>query len=68
MYSIDSDAVFGVKSSLVVDISKQHPAEEAQSHGFAKAEPFRRLDADLQLLTPEEAKAERKKTMPNAPA
>jgi len=62
---LKSDAVFGVKSSLVVDISQKFPAEEAQSHGFARAESFRRLSRDLVLVTMEQADKERKKTMPN---
>lgn len=59
--SIFSDAVFGVKSSLAIDISTKHPADQAQQHGFARAEPFRWLKRDIIMVTPQQAEAERRK-------
>ncbi|KDQ09290.1 hypothetical protein BOTBODRAFT_37198 [Botryobasidium botryosum FD-172 SS1] len=49
-----SDAVFGVKTPLIVDFELIESDEEAKAKGFKKG-PFRRLDYDFTLATKEES-------------
>lgn len=64
---LTSDAVFGVKSSLIEDPTKIEDDAEAKKYGFKQA-PFWLLERDFVLITNDEAKkliakeqAERKK-------
>ncbi|KAG8925737.1 hypothetical protein FRC01_009760 [Tulasnella sp. 417] len=67
---LKSDAVFGVKTSLIVDLQDVTSDEEARAKGFSSA-PFKLLKQDFVLVKQEEAKkvrAERAaKTMPDEP-
>jgi protocatechuate 3,4-dioxygenase beta subunit len=56
---ITSDAVFGVKRSLVVDLHEVNDAEEAKKRGFKHGKPFKLLTFDLVLARPEESAAAR---------
>lgn len=58
---LTSDAVFGVKTSLVTEPRKVEDDAEAKKYGFKQA-PYWHLDRDFVLITTEEAKAELKKT------
>ncbi|KAG8950164.1 hypothetical protein FRC04_008019 [Tulasnella sp. 424] len=55
---LKSDAVFGVKTSLIVDLQDVTSDEEARAKGF-KAGPFKLLKQDFVLVKHEEAKAVR---------
>ncbi|KAG9044702.1 hypothetical protein FS837_007678 [Tulasnella sp. UAMH 9824] len=65
---LKSDAVFGVKTSLIVDLQDVTSDEEARSKGFESG-PFKLLERDFVLVRPEEAKKARAekvaKTMPD---
>lgn len=54
---LTSDAVFGVKSSLVTDPKLIEDEAVAKSHGF-KNGPYWHLDRDFVLITTEESKAQ----------
>ncbi|KAG8950163.1 hypothetical protein FRC04_008018 [Tulasnella sp. 424] len=55
---LKSDAVFGVKTSLIVDLQNVTSDEEARARGF-KSGPFKLLKQDFVLVKHEEAKAVR---------
>ncbi|KAI0361951.1 aromatic compound dioxygenase [Trametes cingulata] len=50
---LESDAVFGVKKSLVVSLKEVHNEEEARKRGFPKGDKFKLLQHDI-ILVPEE--------------
>jgi len=54
-----SDAVFGVKKSLVVKYQDVNDDAEARRHGFPKGGGFKLLQFDIVLATEEESKAAR---------
>jgi len=58
---LSSDAVFGVKSSLVVDLKVVDNEEEAQRRGFPNGKAFKLLQYDFVLVPSEEAEAARQK-------
>jgi len=58
---ISSDAVFGVKGSLVVDLKDVDNEEEARRRGFPKGKTFKLLQHDFILVESEEAEAARQK-------
>jgi len=58
---LSSDAVFGVKSSLVVDLKDVDNEEEARRRGFPKGKTFKLLQRDIVLVGSEEAEAARQK-------
>jgi len=58
---LSSDAVFGVKSSLVVDLKDIDNEEEARHRGFPKGANFKHLQHDFVLVPSEEAEAARQK-------
>lgn len=64
---LSSDAVFGVKSSLVEDPTKVTDAAEARKAGFKKDEFFL-CKRDFVLITTEQAKAELEKAKAKAKA
>ncbi|KXN82765.1 Hydroxyquinol 1,2-dioxygenase [Leucoagaricus sp. SymC.cos] len=51
---LGSDAVFGVKSSLVVELKKVDDVELTKARGFPQAKPHYALHYDFVLATPEE--------------
>lgn len=55
-----SDAVFGVKSSLIVETTRVTDAEEARRLGFS-SDSFHLVEYDFALLTKEEAALEQAK-------
>ncbi|KAJ7609021.1 intradiol ring-cleavage dioxygenase [Roridomyces roridus] len=58
---ITSDAVFGVKSSLIVDMTEETDAEVARARGFKDTQKSHKvLKQDFVLATPEEAVTARK--------
>ncbi|THU91963.1 intradiol ring-cleavage dioxygenase [Dendrothele bispora CBS 962.96] len=60
---ISSDAVFGVKSSLIVDLKPVNDPELATKRGFGDPNKIHmELEHDFILATPEEGKVARKKT------
>ncbi|GAW00526.1 intradiol ring-cleavage dioxygenase [Lentinula edodes] len=59
-----SDAVFGVHSSLIVDLQPVTDKELSLKRGFKDGKPHMELKRDLILATPEEGLAARKKSMP----
>lgn len=58
---LTSDAVFGVKSSLIVAPKEIKDEEAAKKYGFKKA-PFWEVERDFILITEEQAQVELKKT------
>jgi len=58
---LSSDAVFGVKSSLVVDLQDIDNEEEARRRGFQKGKSFKLLQHDFVLVPSEEAEATRQR-------
>ncbi|KZT36255.1 aromatic compound dioxygenase [Sistotremastrum suecicum HHB10207 ss-3] len=56
---IASDAVFGVKKSLVVKLRTVDDENEARSKGFAKGSTFKLLEQDIVLASPEETQRAR---------
>jgi len=58
---LSSDPVFGVKSSLVVDLKEIDNEEEARRRGFPKGKTFKLLQHDFVLVPSEEAEAARQK-------
>ncbi|KAI5115694.1 hypothetical protein M0805_002837 [Coniferiporia weirii] len=54
-----SDAVFGVKRSLVVKLDSVTSESEARAKGFANGDTFKLLKHDFVLVTEEESKATR---------
>jgi len=58
---LGSDAVFGVKSSLVVDLENVDDVEVTKARGFAQAKPHRALHQDFILATPKEGDEAREK-------
>ncbi|KAF9652656.1 aromatic compound dioxygenase [Thelephora ganbajun] len=58
---LSSDAVFGVKSSLVVGLKDIDDEEEARRRGFPKGKAFKLLQRDFVLVPSEEAEAVRQK-------
>ena len=61
----DSDAVFGVKSSLIESIKLVEDDAEAKKLGFPKGGPFHLLERDFVLITTEQAEVEKKKSLKN---
>ncbi|KAG9016060.1 hypothetical protein FRB90_003687 [Tulasnella sp. 427] len=55
---LKSDAVFGVKTSLIVDLENVTSDDEARAKGF-KSGPFKQLKQDFVLVRNEEAKKAR---------
>ncbi|KAG8923182.1 hypothetical protein FRC00_006529, partial [Tulasnella sp. 408] len=55
---LKSDAVFGVKTSLIVDLEDVTSDEEARAKGFESG-PFKLLQQDFVLVRHEEAKKAR---------
>lgn len=64
---LSSDAVFGVKSSLVEDPKKVDDAAEAKKWGF-KSSSFHLVDRDFILITKEQAQVELEKARAKARA
>lgn len=60
---LTSDAVFGVKTSLVVDLETVTDTATTKSRGFAQAKPHKLLKRDFILVTPEEGAEARKSTV-----
>ncbi|KZT01219.1 aromatic compound dioxygenase [Laetiporus sulphureus 93-53] len=56
---LSSDAVFGVKKSLVVTLQDIHDEAEARKRGFPQGESFKLLQFDFILVPNEEAQAAR---------
>jgi len=54
---LSSDAVFGVKKSLVVKLKDVNDEGEARKRGFAKGSSFKLLQVDIVLVREEESKA-----------
>ncbi|KAK4705464.1 hypothetical protein P7C70_g735, partial [Phenoliferia sp. Uapishka_3] len=61
---LKSDAVFGVKSSLVCDVKEITDEASAKALGFRHA-PYYLLDRDFVLITTEEAEIEKRKSLAN---
>ncbi|KAK4052892.1 hypothetical protein OIO90_004168 [Microbotryomycetes sp. JL221] len=59
---LQSDAVFGVKSSLVVDVEEVTDQNKAKELGF-KSAPFYMLERDWILITKEQAEVEKRKSL-----
>jgi len=59
---LSSDAVFGVKSSLVVDLKDIDDEEEARRRGFPKGKTFKLLQYDFVLVPSEGAEGARQKS------
>lgn len=57
---LSSDAVFGVKGSLVVDLKVVDNEEEARRRGFPNGKSFKLLQYDFVLVPTEEAEAARR--------
>ncbi|KAF9266668.1 intradiol ring-cleavage dioxygenase [Marasmius fiardii PR-910] len=62
---INSDAVFGVKSSLIVDLKSVDDTKLTLARGFKEAKPHVELEFDFVLPTVEESREARKKAMPS---
>jgi len=58
-----SDAVFGVKKSLVVELEQIDDEAEARKRGFAKGGPFKLLKRDIVLLTEEQSRLIRERAI-----
>lgn len=58
---LSSDAVFGVKRSLVVELKEIDNEEEVQRRGFPKGRTFKLLQYDFVLVPSDEAEAARQK-------
>ena len=56
---IQSDAVFGVKKSLVVDLEQVNDPERAKALGFNRAGSFKYLHRDIVMRTEKEAREAR---------
>ncbi|KAK0440916.1 intradiol ring-cleavage dioxygenase [Desarmillaria tabescens] len=61
---ITSDAVFGVRTSLIVETETIKDTSLTLARGFQRAEPHAELKQDFILATPEECAEARKRTMP----
>ncbi|ESK93176.1 intradiol ring-cleavage dioxygenase [Moniliophthora roreri MCA 2997] len=61
---LHSDAVFGVKTSLIVDLKPVNDTTKTLARGFKEAKPHMELHRDFVLATPEEGREARKKTLP----
>ncbi|KAL0579468.1 hypothetical protein V5O48_002509 [Marasmius crinis-equi] len=61
---ISSDAVFGVKSSLIVDLKPVDDTSVTLARGFKEAKPHQELKFDFILATSEECQEARRKSMP----
>jgi len=57
-----SDAVFGVKKSLVVKLSEVNDDAEARKRGFPKGGPFKLLTFDIVLVPEEDSRRAREKS------
>ncbi|KAK1224673.1 hypothetical protein PQX77_012419 [Marasmius sp. AFHP31] len=64
---ISSDAVFGVKTSLMVDLKDVDDLSVTLSRGFKDAKPHKELEFDFVLATPQECDEARRKVMPSLP-
>lgn len=62
---ITSDAVFGVKSSLVCELKYVEDTQRSSKLGFINGAPFWELQWDFVLQTVEEAAAEKRRTLPH---
>lgn len=58
-----SDAVFGVRSSLIVDLKQVSDKELSLKRGFKDGKSHAELHRDIILATPEEGLAARKQTL-----
>ena len=61
---IGSDAVFGVKSSLICNLTPSYDDEKAKKLGFKQA-PFWELDWNFILQSKDQALVEKKKSLPH---
>ncbi|KAJ3563675.1 hypothetical protein NP233_g8787 [Leucocoprinus birnbaumii] len=59
---LGSDAVFGVKSSLAVDLEYVEDVAVSKARGFPQAKPHHVLHYDIIMATPEEGAAAREKS------
>lgn len=59
---LGSDAVFGVKSSLAVDLEYVEDVKVSKARGFPQAKPHHVLHYDIILATPEEGAKAREKS------
>ncbi|KAK7033902.1 hypothetical protein VNI00_012526 [Paramarasmius palmivorus] len=59
-----SDAVFGVRTSLIVDLKPVDDTSKTLARGFKKELPHMELEQNFVLATPEEGKEARRKAMP----
>jgi len=62
---LTSDAVFGVKNSLIITTTTETDVEVTRARGFKDAKTHEVLKRDFVLATVEEATEARKKSMPN---
>lgn len=62
---ITSDAVFGVKTSLMCDLIEIKDEERSKQLGFALGAPFWEIKRDFILQTVEEAQAQKQKSLPH---
>jgi hypothetical protein len=62
---LGSDAVFGVKTSLICELTPCHDEEKAKKLGFKSSAPFWELTWDFYLQTVEQALVEKKKSLPH---
>ncbi|KAJ7709024.1 intradiol ring-cleavage dioxygenase [Mycena rosella] len=63
---LTSDAVFGVKSSLIVETTTETDVTVTRARGFKEAKSHEVLKHDFVLATPEEGAEARKRSMPTA--
>jgi len=56
---LTSDAVFGVKKSLIVSLDEIHDEEQARQRGFVKGSKFKYLKFDFVMLSNEEKRTAR---------
>ncbi|KAJ6552878.1 intradiol ring-cleavage dioxygenase [Mycena capillaripes] len=63
---LTSDAVFGVKSSLIAETTTETDLEVTRARGFKEAKMHQVVKYDFVLATPEEGAEARKRNMPNA--
>ena len=61
---IQSDAVFGVKTSLICKLQPVEDLEKSKSLGFPTEQPFWDLSWDFTLQTVKEAEVEKRKSLP----
>jgi len=64
---LESDAVFGVRKSLVVNYKTVQSEEEARAKGFVHGDTFKVLEQDFVLMTEAEAEEVRRNQAPSIP-